>query len=95
VIAGYGMRPLRVLGTLIAVFLLSYGWFLFRVPPPVNLKQTLIFSAGALFTFGAQVDQLTKLSSLDSFVYVLTSFLGVSLLALFVTVTTNVLLSDD
>ena len=94
-LSGYGLRPLRVLSALLFIFALSYCWFLFRISPFPDFQRTFILTAGALFTFGAQADQLSQLTYLDDVVYVGTSFLGISLLALFITVTANILLKDN
>ena len=85
-VAGYGVRPTRVLmamiGTLLASTLMFSGRF--------NFSDALVLAAGALFTFGAKSDSLAILGPGYQILYIATAFLGVSLTALFVTVLANV-----
>ena len=90
-IAGYGLLPSRVLISLLSVFLASFAWFCYRLG---DVAHALIFTSGALFTFGAKADLLDQLSIWDYALYILTSFAGISLSALFVTVMASVLLRD-
>jgi hypothetical protein len=85
-LAGYGVRPLRVLAVMVVAFLLSTLVF----ASAVGLGDGTILSAGALFTFGARADLLTQLGPFYRIVYVLTAFAGISLTALLITVLANV-----
>lgn len=85
-LAGYGVRPLRVLGVMAGALLATTVLF----SAAVGWADGLILGAGALFTFGARADLLTHLGPGYRFIYVLTAFLGISLTALFVTVLANV-----
>ncbi|MCJ7508825.1 MAG: pentapeptide repeat-containing protein, partial [candidate division Zixibacteria bacterium] len=84
-IAGYGVRPSRVLCVMVGVFLLSFLWFSLKI----GLCDGFILTSGAMFTFGANVDYLRILGVADKIVYVATSFFGISLVALFITVLAN------
>jgi hypothetical protein len=91
-VAGYGLRPLRVLGILVILFGLVFFWFLMRIG---NVSDSLLLSAGAFLTFGAKAELLQNLSLLDQAVYIGSAFFGVSLVALFITVLSNILLKDN
>jgi Pentapeptide repeats (9 copies) len=91
-IAGYGLRPLRVLGVIWLLLGLVFMWFHWRLE---NAKDALVLSAGAIFTFGAKAELLGTLPLFDQVIYIVSAFLGVSLVALFVTVLANVLLKDN
>lgn len=83
-LAGYGVRPLRVLAALAIVFVLcSLG---FCCAPGVHFSQDLLMSSGALFTFGGGTPQLETLGAGWRAFYALEAFLGVALMALFITV---------
>lgn len=90
--AGYGLKPVRVLFLFGLIFGLSLAWFSFRLD---NTKDALLLSAGAILTFGAKADVLEKLPLLDQAIYIASAFLGVSLVALFVTVLASILLKDN
>lgn len=92
VIAGYGLRPMRVLIFLVGIFAIVAVWFACRLE---SISDGLIFSAGALLTFGARSELLQKLSWVDYGIYIASAFVGVALTALFVTVMANVLLKDN
>jgi Pentapeptide repeats (9 copies) len=91
-VAGYGLKPMRVLGIIGLLFGLAFLWFHWKLD---NAKEAMILSAGAIFTFGAKADLLEKLTLWDQLVYIASAFFGVSLVALFVTVLANVLLKDN
>ncbi len=55
----------------------------------------MMLSAGAFFTFGAKMSLLDTLGLPYKVLYVLTSFAGVSLLALLITVWANVRFRED
>lgn len=85
IIAGYGVRPGRVFMTTItifacysAVFVHHFGW-----------RQGMLISAGAFCTFGASSSCISNAPSWLETVYILESFSGISLMALFMTVLVN------
>ncbi|MEW6439267.1 MAG: pentapeptide repeat-containing protein [Pseudomonadota bacterium] len=90
-LAGYGLRPLRVLATLIILFFVFSAWFWFRT---TSLSDSLLLTSGAFLTFGAKTNLLDHLSFFDRALYMGAAFIGMSLTALFVTVLANVLLKD-
>jgi hypothetical protein len=81
-IAGYGINPLRVLLTMLTIFFIFSGIFISRI----GLSKGLLLSAGAFFTFGANTYYLQDLNNLYMVCYIAESFLGISLMALFVIV---------
>ena len=89
-IAGYGVKPARVLATLALVFLFSTLIFYQKE----SLADALLLASGGIFTFGAKADVLKNLGFLFTLWYVLSAFLGISLTALFVTVLANVFLRE-
>jgi hypothetical protein len=89
--AGYGLKPPRVLALLCILFGVVFGWFMWRLG---NWSTSLLLSAGAFLTFGAKADVLENLSLLDQVIYIMAAFMGVSLVALFITVLASVLLKD-
>ncbi len=84
-LSGYGMKPIRVLLAMLLIFGLSLLWFL----PKVGFSDALLLVTGALFTFGADADLLKHVSTFSKLVYATTTFCGISLLALLVTVLAN------
>jgi hypothetical protein len=90
--AGYGLKPQRVLYVFGLLFALFFVWFWFRLG---RADESLLISAGAFLTFGAKVELLDRLSFADEIIYVLAAFLGVSLIASFITVLASVLLKDN
>ncbi len=89
-LAGYGVRPLRVLRAMAIFLLLSIGVFAAHW----GLTGGLALGAGSFFTFGARTD-LLKDAGLGWWIwYVATAFAGMSLTALFVTVLANVWLRE-
>ncbi len=89
-VAGYGVKPHRVLLAMCIVYLLSLALFLQKF----TLSDALLLTAGAFFTFGASSDLIQVAPTFWQVAYVATSFLGVSLSALFVTVLANVWLRE-
>lgn len=85
-VAGYGVRPLRVLGIMLGALLLSTIIF----SDAVGAADGFILAAGGLFTFGAKADLLTNIHPVYRAIYVATAFAGISLTALFITVLANV-----
>jgi len=88
--AGYGVKPFRVLATMGVTFLLSLAMF----SQKLSLPDALMLTAGAFFTFGAYSDLLRVLPLTLKFWYVVTSFAGISLTALFITVLANMWLRE-
>jgi len=60
----------------------------------VRFSDGLLLTTGALFTFGAKSDLLNSMSFFFHFLYILSSFVGISLTALFITVLVNVFLGQ-
>jgi uncharacterized protein YjbI with pentapeptide repeats len=90
VLAGYGVRPLRVLRALAILYLAVTVLFLTRF----DFASSLLLAAGGIFTFGARSDLLTSAPLVYSIIYVISSFAGITLTALFVTVLTAVFLRE-
>lgn len=85
-LAGYGVRPFRVLTAMAGILLLSSVLFSFAV----GAADGILLAAGGLFTFGARAELLTQLNPFYRAVYIATAFAGISLTALFITVMANV-----
>jgi uncharacterized protein YjbI with pentapeptide repeats len=81
-IAGYGVKPSRVLITMSLTFFVFSCIFMTRY----GFSEGLLLSAGAFFTFGANTNHLQQDQLLYVLFYILESFLGISLMALLVTV---------
>jgi len=84
-LTGYGILPLRVFRAMLAVLLAFTLLFGFRVAWP----DALLLSSGAFFTFGAKAGLLDNLPDSYRAAYVLEAFLGVSLIALFISAWAN------
>jgi hypothetical protein len=84
-ITGYGMKPLRPLVALGVVCFVATLLFSFSMP----LNESMIFSAGALFTFGAAADHLKEFGFWGRLFYISLSFCGISLSGLFITCLAN------
>src|SRR5260370_8095788 len=80
-LAGYGVRPLRALASIAALYVLAAAIF----KTAFDFPTSLLLAAGSLFTFVAKADQLASFPWPYSVVYGLTSFGGIALPALFVT----------
>lgn len=85
-IAGYGVKPGRVIGVMSVVLGLMTVIFAGKV----GFSEGLILAAGAFFTFGASSERLQMLGGFYRTLYILTAFMGVSITALLVTVLANV-----
>ena len=85
-LAGYGVRPFRVLGAMFGALLISATAFSIAV----GNADGMMLAAGALFTFGAKAHLLDGLGLMYQVLYVLTAFVGISLTAMFITVLANV-----
>jgi hypothetical protein len=88
-VCGYGLRPSRVILSTLVYFFLTFLLF----GSQVGFGESLIFSAGAIFTFGAKAGLIDQLNWFSQVWYVLSSFVGISLSALFVTVMFNVFIA--
>lgn len=84
-IAGYGINPFRVLLTMLMVFLIFSVVFSAKI----GFSEGILLSAGAFFTFGANTQYLQTLSGFLKVIYIAEAFLGISLMALFITVLAN------
>jgi len=82
---GYGIKPLRPLGTMIVVFIVFSLFFISKI----GASAGLLLSAGAFFTFGANTNYLQPLCGFYTILYILESFFGIGLMALFITVLVN------
>lgn len=81
-LTGYGVKPIRVLLAMFGVlFAVTLGFSL-----KVGFADAVLLVAGAFFTFGAKSEILNGLSVGWKILYVATSFLGIALTALFITV---------
>ncbi len=89
-LAGHGLRPLRVIRVMALWFILAFTTFFCKL----NFRDALLLTCGALFTFGAKADILDHFGILYLLVYIASSFIGISLTALFITVLVNVLMRD-
>lgn len=81
-VTGYGIMPFRVFLTMLIVFSVCTGLFILRF----GVADSLMLSAGAFLTFGALVDLLKCVPSYWRVFYVTESFVGVALMATFITV---------
>jgi hypothetical protein len=84
-LTGYGVKPVRVVLAMLVVFFMVTLWFSARV----GFADGLLLVAGAFFTFGAKSDLLNNMGLGSKLIYVATSFAGIGLTALFVTVLAN------
>jgi len=84
-IAGYGIKPFRVLLNMLTIFFIFSIVFIAKV----GASKGLLLSAGAFFTFGANTNYLQTLGSFFKIIYIAESFFGISLMALFITVLAN------
>jgi hypothetical protein len=55
----------------------------------IGVSEGLLLSAGAFFTFGANTHYLQTLGSCLKLIYIVESFIGISLMAVFITVLAN------
>lgn len=85
-LTGYGVRPLRVLRALLIMVVTGIAIF----STQVGFENALILATGGFFTFGGYVELLKGLSMGYRLLYILTSFLGIFLTGLYVTVQANV-----
>jgi uncharacterized protein YjbI with pentapeptide repeats len=88
---GYGLKPMRP----IYVMLLFYLAVLTIFSTKFNLQDALFLTCGALLTFGAKVDLLDFQNIFFHVLYVVTAFVGISCIALFITLLSNYLRRDE
>jgi hypothetical protein len=84
-IAGYGVRPLRVFITTVLIFAAYSSVFVHQY----GVKAGMLISAGAFCTFGSNSNFISNAPYWVEFIYILESFTGISLMALFMTVLVN------
>jgi uncharacterized protein YjbI with pentapeptide repeats len=89
-LSGYGLRPWRVIASMFTYFAIA----LFAFASQVGFLDAILLTSGALFTFGAKTYLLDNLSLWFRALYILSSFVGISLTALFITVLVNVFSSN-
>ncbi len=88
-IAGYGLRPIRVLTTMILFFFFVLIVFMFQI----EFRDALLLTCGALFTFGANSEILKEMNLFYQIIYIVSAFVGISLTTLFITVLVNVFIN--
>ncbi len=81
-VSGYGLKPMRVLASMLILFLLFTIAFVVNMGSPDGV----LLSAGAFFTFGGNIERLQNLNPIFIFAYVTESFLGIAFMAFFITV---------
>jgi len=84
-ITGYGISPLRVLITMMIIFIVFTLIFIGKT----DCLNGLLLSAGAFFTFGANIDYLKDMCTVFKIFYILEAFFGIASMALFITVLAN------
>ena len=84
-IAGYGIKPFRVLLTMLIIFFIFSVVFIAKI----GVSEGLLLSAGGFFTFGANTNYLQTLGTFFKIIYIAESFFGIALMALFITVLAN------
>jgi hypothetical protein len=90
IVAGYGIRPLRVFICMMVLFAIFSLIFLARLGYP----EGLLLSTGAYFTNGVSSQSLASAGLLYQSLFILESFLGIVFTTLFVTVMANLWLSE-
>jgi hypothetical protein len=88
--SGYGTSPLRLLLGMGLVIAFTSIAFMTQEP---NVPKAVLIAAGAFFTFGASSDAVAKYPWFLEILYVMTSFAGLTLNALFITLWANRYLS--
>lgn len=84
-ITGYGIKPMRVLFSMLLIFILFSSFFIGKL----GFAKGILLSAGAFFTFGANANYLQYLSNFFKILYILEAFTGISMIALFIVVLSN------
>lgn len=84
-ITGYGIRPIRVLLSMLLFFILFSSVFIYKL----GFAKGILLSAGAFFTFGANANYLQFLNDWFTVIYIIEAFTGILMIALFVVVFAN------
>ncbi len=81
-IAGYGIKPLRIIGAMFFIF------FIFSIAFSLKLGivEGLFVSGSAFCTLGADLTQYQDFGNLYKIIYIVESFLGISFTTLFITI---------
>lgn len=82
---GYGIRPMRVLCSMLGFFIFYSSFFICKL----GFAKGILLSAGAFFTFGANINYLQYLSNFFKILYIFEAFTGISMIALFIVVLSN------
>ena len=90
IVAGYGVKPLRVLISMIFIFLFFTAVFIGELGYPSGL----LLSTGAYFTNGVSSDLVRSVGVFYQILFIIESFLGIIFTTLFVTVMANLWLSE-
>ena len=80
-LTGYGTMPFRVLAIFIIIYFIAVLVYCLQL----NFSDSLVFAAGALLTFGGFSEHLNTMGMGFRLFYILLSFCGISLTALFMT----------
>lgn len=78
---GYGRKPLRPLLTMIIIYFIGVSFFCLKM----SFADSLLLTAGSLFTFGAGANYLENLGVEWRVFYIFLAFLGVTINAFFIT----------
>ena len=89
-LTGYGVKPQRVLMWMVGTF--SLYSFIFALH--YDLRQGVLLSGGAFFTFGANTSMLATTHVMYLALYITEAFLGISLTALLITMLASYWLKD-
>jgi len=81
-LTGYGVKPFRVLMSMLFSFVIFSIFFVIKF----GFSDGLMMSAGAFFTFGANVDFLLFSGLFVKLLYIAEAFIGISLTALFIVI---------
>jgi len=82
---GYGIKPMRVLLSMLLIFILFSSVFIYKL----GFSKGILLSAGAFFTFGANANYLQYLNNFFKILYIFEAFAGISMIALFIVVLSN------
>jgi hypothetical protein len=84
-ITGYGIKPMRVLYSMLLFFAIFSSVFIYKL----GFTKGILLSAGAFFTFGANANYLQYLNNFFKILYIFEAFTGISMIALFIVVLSN------
>lgn len=90
ILAGYGIRPMRVMFSMVVIFLLFSAIFTAKIGFPDGM----LLSAGAYFTNGIDTQYLESIGLVYQVIYIIEAFLGIAFTALFITVMANLWFSE-